>query len=87
MSGKELLSQLAELNEGCRKALEEDDFCRLRALMQLKKELLALLKGASFAPEDISEIQKVLKEEEELATLALNKKKRLEERLAAGVFH
>ncbi len=86
MSGKELLSQLASLNEDCRRALEEDDFPRLRALMQLKKELVALLKNFSFTFEDIPEIRKALREEEELASLALQKKKLLEERLA-NVFH
>jgi len=87
VSGKEFLSQLANLNESCRKAIEEEDYQRLQALMQLKKELLALLRKTSFVPEDLPEIHRALKEEEELASLALIKKKHLEERLVAGVLH
>ncbi len=87
VSGKELLSQLASLNESCRKALEEDDFRRLKALMQLKKELLTLLKDSPFSSEDVPAIEKALRQEEELASLALSKKKSLEERLAVSNLH
>jgi len=87
VSGRELLLQLAILNENCRKAILEEDFQRLKALMQLKKEIIPLIKKVSFSPEDVSDIQKILKEEEELASLALSKKENLEKRLAASVFH
>ncbi len=85
MSGKELIFQLVTLNDSCRKALEEEDFARLKALMQLKKELLALLKKFPFSEEDLPAIERALRQEEELAMLTLSKKRSLTQRLVSNL--
>jgi len=85
--GKEALEQLTALNSNCRKALRENDFQKLQALMELKKEIMKFLKNCSFSPEDLPLVQKVLADEEDLAKLVLHKKKALVEFMRVSNFH
>ncbi len=87
VTGKELLRQLRLLNQSCREALKEENFRKLRALMQLKQDLLFFLKKAAFEAEDLPLVQEALSEEEELANLALAKQAALEARCRQGWLH
>lgn len=87
MSVKEILSQLSALNENCREALEKNDLKLLRLLIEFKKDLLALLKESVITEEDLPALEEALRQEKELATLALAKRESLEERLNTGLLH
>ena len=87
MSVKEILSQLSALNENCREALEKNDLGLLRLLIEFKKDLLVLLKESVITEEDLSALEEALRQEKELATLALAKRESLEERLNTGLLH
>ncbi|WP_457755886.1 hypothetical protein [Thermodesulfatator indicus] len=79
MSGREILEQLMAINKNCREALAENDFQKLQAILDLKKELMKFLKSCNFSEEDIPEIEQVLHDEEDLARLVIMKKKSLVE--------
>lgn len=87
MSVKEILSQLSALNENCREALEKNDLGLLRLLIEFKKDLLVLLKESVITEEDLPALEEALRQEKELATLALAKRESLEERLNTGLLH
>jgi len=87
VNGKELLRQLRQLNKSCREALKEENFRKLKALMQLKHDLLYFLKKAAFEAEDLPLVRQALSEEEELANLALAKQAVLESRYKQGWLH
>ena len=87
MCVKEILSQLSALNENCREALEKNDLGLLRMLIEFKKDLLVLLKESVITEEDLSALEEALRQEKELATLALAKRESLEERLNTGLLH
>jgi len=87
VTGRELLEQLRVLNHDCRQALEEENFRKFRALMQLKKELLRFLQQVPFELEDIELVKEALRQEEALASLAIAKRNRLQAKLKQGLVH
>jgi len=78
VTGRDLLKQLHRLNQDCQQALEEENFYKFKALMQLKKDLLRYLSRVPFEVDDIELVKEALHEEERLAHLALAKKDYLE---------
>ncbi|OAG28132.1 hypothetical protein [Thermodesulfatator autotrophicus] len=87
MSGKEVLEQLLAINRSCREALAQNDFQKLQAILDIKKDLMKLLKSSQFSKDDISEIEQVLRDEEELARLVLLKKRSLVEFMNVSNFN
>jgi len=84
---RELFQQLKDLNSACREALSAEDFKKVNALLQLKRELFQFLKKMTFTPEDLPLVREALAEEKALAGLAIQKKRDLQGRLRQMAYH
>jgi len=84
---KEIFQQLKDINASCREALQDEDFQRVKVLLQLKQDLFQLLRNMTFAPEDLPLVREVLADEESLAGVALQKRKELQTRSKKMIYH
>lgn len=87
MTVKELFDQLRDINDSCRQALLEEDFYKVKALLQLKREIFQLLRQVTFSPEDLPMVREVLADEEALAGVAIKKKNELQARMKKSFYH
>ncbi len=87
MTVKELFTQLKDINASCREALQDEDFQKVKILLQLKRELFQMLRDVTFSPEDLPLVREVLADEEALAGVAIQKKKELQGRLKKMAYH
>ncbi len=87
MTTRELFQQLKDLNSACREALSAEDFKKVSALLQLKRELFQFLKKMTFTLEDLPLVREALAEEKALAGLAIQKKRDLQGRIKQMAYH